>query len=361
VSDTDGPRREAHRDLTGPIPEPVSERKQIDRQVLTAVVKGTTDIVFSDITGDRDRGYDPFALANAYACRVAHPDIDSDLQLHLFLKRHEDELPEAGVRRRQGVPSRGALARFRDRVNDGTLHRIEHGYMGVQQEILVNFDRYDPDEYVTTYAQSDEVSEQQLRQAYEKIKPELDTAIPDGRDGDKTSFEWERFRDILAESMLQRESASQILRNRRRPQKPEDVEPVPVQHCDPDEREMRIRTFFDGFEKHSATSYMKGFEGVFEQLIRRAKRNGLYDRPVDVHIDGTDFIYTPQSRDENGQKKIAEGAVGTKGGEYAYKFLTVSIEDRQSGRSMKPVVFPMRDRSLLFRRSRTSSAGWTSS
>jgi hypothetical protein len=94
---------------------------------------------------------------------------------------------------------------------------------------------------------------------------------------------------------------------------------------------------------------MKQFEQVFERLISRAQSHGFCDRPVNVHVDGTDFVYTPQAYDEDNQKKIADGAVGTKGGEYAYKFLTVSVEDRQSGRSMKPVVFPMRDRGLLYR------------
>lgn len=341
---------EPHRDLLGPVPtEPVPVRDQLDRITFRILATTKPPIVPTDIDGDTTKGYDVFALARAYGARAIHPEIDSDLDVHHFLLRHSDQLDRLGFDPDRGVPSRSAFERLRSRLSRRILRELLDTYHVQRTTIVRKFDYepYEPD-YVV-FPKSDEISTREVKQAYEQVRPVLEDAIPDARDQDKISFEWPDFHQILAESMINGESASQTIRNHRRPETPIENEMVPKHHSDPEVKEMRIRTFFNGIEANSFTTYMKRFEKVFERLIKRAQEHGFGDRPVNVHVDATDFIYTPQSYDENGQKKIADGAVGTKGGKYAYKFLTVSVEDRQSGRSLKPVVFPMRDRGLVHR------------
>lgn len=185
------------------------------------------------------------------------------------------------------------------------VERVTSTYAPFKKPVLRKVGYYNPDSdaNVDVYAESDNISTAEVHNAYKQIHPVLEAAVPDPRDQDKISYQWGRFREILAESMINRQSASQTIRNRQRPDEPEEYEPVPIQQSDPEKREMRIRTFFDGIEGNSFTTYMKQFEKVFEHLISRAKSHGFCDRPVNVHLDGTDFVYTPQAYDENNQKK----------------------------------------------------------
>jgi len=73
----------------------------------------------------------------------------------------------------------------------------------------------------------------------------------------------------------------------------------------------------------------------------------MFGRPMDLIIDGTKFVYNPKVWND-GEPELPEGTVGTGPGEYSYRFITVSVYDRQHGRTMKPITFPMRERSQLF-------------
>jgi len=107
-------RKEFSPELPSDHQTPLDE--QLDRLVFEQAISNTPQFTYLDITGDRNRGTDPFAHARAYYARCLHPEIDSDPKLHLFLQRFKDELDRLGFTNDDGeprVPSREAIRRFR--------------------------------------------------------------------------------------------------------------------------------------------------------------------------------------------------------------------------------------------------------
>ena len=99
-------------------------------------------------------------------------------------------------------------------------------------------------------------------------------------------------------------------------------------------------THFNTIESRSGEDWTEQFEDVFDRMVKVAKGAGMFNRPVELMIDGTDipFYGSPD----------AEGVVGTKKSAnttWAYKHITISARAR--GRTVKLASFPLRDRGKL--------------
>jgi len=342
-------RKEFSPELPSDHQTPLDE--QLDRLVFEQAISNTPQFTYLDITGDRNRGTNPFAHARAYYARCLHPEIESDPELHRFLRRFDDELDRLGFTNDDGeprVPSRGAIRRFRqERVDPDWLDHCRHFSLSAREEIGQRFGYESIKNEVSDYVKEDDrVAKKEIRDAYERLVPHLDEHLDDGRDQDKITHPWSAFKDILGNASGMKTSCSDAIREMQRPEHQQDevlVEP----HQDNDPGEMSVKGFFEGLAANSATKYMKCFEHIFREFLKKAERNGMFGRPVDLMIDGTKFVYNPKVWND-GKPELPEGTVGTGSNEYSYRFITVSVYDREHQKTMKPISFPMRERSQLF-------------
>jgi len=325
--------------------------EQLDRFVFEQVVANRPQFTFADIIGDKDKGSDPFAHARAYQARCLHPEIGSDPGLHRFLSRFEDELDRLGFTDGDGnpvLPSREAFRRFRtERVDPDWLDQCGYLTVKVREEIGQRFGYESIKNASARHIKDDDrVAKDEIRSAYERLVPHLDEHLEDGRDRDKITHPWSAFKDVLGNASGMKTSCSDALREMQRPEHQQDkvlVEP----HHDNSPGEMSVKGFFEGLAANSATKYMKCFEHIFREFLKKAERNGMFGRPVDLMIDGTKFVYNPKVWND-GKPELPEGTVGTGSNEYSYRFITVSVYDREHQKTLKPISFPMRERSQLF-------------
>jgi hypothetical protein len=337
---------------------PPVDRTPLDEQLDYLVFKNAAEeytpfISSEDITGDRDRGTDILAHCRAYAARCMHPDIDSDPELHRFLSRFEDQLDRLGFEPDDDgtleAPSREALRRFRQkRVTDEWLEDCLGEDLSFQHDLAISYgyEEESPKAEVTDYAKEpDLVSTNEIQNAYETLTPHLDH-IEDGRDQAKVQHPWGGIKDILGNASAQKTSCSDIITDRKRPENQQEYELVQPHEVN-EPGDISIKQFFEALDSNSATKYMKCFEYIFKEFLEEATDNGMFTRPVDLMIDGTKFVYNPKVW-EDGKPQLPEGLVGTGSNEYSYRFITVSVYDRENNKTMKPISFPMRERSQLF-------------
>ncbi|WP_256289509.1 transposase [Halobellus inordinatus] len=328
--------------------------EKLDRRVFDIAADYPMSAFEPELKGgsQKSRGTNIDALCRAYYAKCLHPGLDSRADLVRFLQHFEGELEPMGFEADQNdpyatAPSRGAIGRFcTQRVTPGTLDRIEQSVNGFRRPLAKEFGlaaTENPD--AMALRKEAPVSNEEVRRAYRQLVGEFD-AVRDERDQARITHPQDSLFSILSEASANKTSCSDMIEDRDRPEEQREYEHI-YPHLDNEPGDISIKGFFEALDANSATGYMKDFEQIFRNFLKRAKRNGMFARPVDVIIDGTDFVFHPKNW-EDGKPQLPEGTVGTKGGEQAYKFITISVYDRQHNKTMKPVVFPMRERSLRY-------------
>jgi len=340
---------------TPPEPDPITFDDVVPL-IHEMVLEAPLGLDRTEIEGNPNRGYNLGALTRALLLKRVHPKITSDKKLCKHLEDHRHLLAEFGFEKtnEEGelkVPSKNPFSNAREeRLRDG-YHEVI--LIQIAEPIISDLKRHPCYAHLCDDEEETFTVNQVLTAADKTIGTVLNHVVDD-RDSARTDYEWRNILEYLCGLAKTDDFASQPLRAAKRENGDLDDFEIPDEKLQKfDDGVPAPRSLFKALEQHDPEDYWEMFEDVLRELYKKAERFGLFDRPVELLIDGTTIPYYPSITVENedGEEEfdLPEGVTGGAKAahtHYGFTFFTVSLADPNSGRTYTLGTFPKWDTGL---------------
>lgn len=305
----------------------------------------------TEIEGNPHRGYNLRALTRALLLKRIHPKITSDKKLRDYFEDHHYLLSELGFEKTNDdgelkVPSKNPFSHAQEeRLRDG-YHEVI--LTQIAEPIISDLKRHPCYAYLYDDDKEETFTVNQVLTAADETIGTVLGHVTDNRDSDRTYYQWRKILKFLCGLAKTDNFASQPLRAAKRENGDLDEFKIADEKLQKfDNGAPSQRTVFKALKQHEPAVYWEMFEDVLRELYKKAERFGLFDRPVELLIDGTTIPYYPSATVENedGEEEfdLPEGVTGGAKAahtHYGFTFFTVSLADSNSGRTYTLGTFP---------------------